>query len=276
MIFKKIIRRLRILHEDYLSRFFHEKCRISLDDIIIASFPRSGRTWVRFFIGSYIDYYYNLGIEVDWNNFTSLSPGYLCNKRDGLLLFPDHLPRVIFSHNKPIGRYFPKRKVVFLTRTFLDIVVSYYYFHKHRGKTYYKDLDINEFVMNVFNIKEATKRINYFSSQLESSKSTLIIPYERLRNKPEEEFRRLIMFTNYEYNEESFYAALEHSSFKSMREMEKKQKDLNSEEAYHTRKGSVQENSKLLDDETKTYVQNLLEKYLKGKLKDYYLGKHIE
>ena len=49
--------------DEYVARFFHYEKRITKDDIIFASFDKSGRTWVRFFVASYINDFYNKNKE---------------------------------------------------------------------------------------------------------------------------------------------------------------------------------------------------------------------
>lgn len=276
MSLDRIKKKLGVIYEDYVARIFHKECKIGPDDVIIASYPRSGRTWVRFFIGSYINHLYGLGIDVTWDNFAMLSPGYLCNERDGLLLFPKDVPRVIFSHNKPIGRYFPGRKVIYITRNFVDILVSYYFFHKHRESTQHIDLSVDDFVREEFNFPEAIDRLNYFSGQLEKAEAVLMMPYESMRTVPEHWFKKLLQFANYEYDQAAFQKALEHSSFSSMRRMEREQRGYGSEEKFHTRRGGFSEATNYLSEETIAYVQSLLYRNLRGILKEYYLGHGFE
>lgn len=132
-------------------------------------------------------------------------------------------------------------------------------------------MTLDEFVKNEMDLEEAIDRINYFSRQLEKAREVLIIPYEALRAAPEVWFRKLILFSNYEYDEASFYKALKHSSFDSMHKMERTQKGYESEEQFHTRKGAVNQASKYLDQGAMDYVRKLLEQKLHGMLKEYYL-----
>lgn len=270
---RNIKRKIKLINDDYIARLFHKECKIGPDDIIVCSFPKSGRTWVRFFVGAYISHLYELGIDAEWNNFVTLAPGPLCNKESGLFDFPKGIDRVIFSHNRYVGRHFAGRKVVYITRNLGDILVSFYFFHRNRNRAYYGEMTLDEFVRNEMDLDGAVDRINYFSRQLERARDVLIIPYESLRTTPETWFKKFILFTNYEYDEKAFYKALEYSSFSSMRKMEREQTEYDSEEQFHTRQGAVNKASNYLDPATIEYVQNMLVQNLQGRLKEYYLIK---
>ena len=270
-LLRRLLKKTSLINEDYIRRIYRKECWIRSDDTIIGSYPRSGRTWVRFFLGAYINHLYKLGLEVNWNNFAMLSPGYLCNERDGLLLFPKGIPRMIFSHNRPIGRYFPNRNVVFITRNFCNIMISVYYFQKHRQKKHLSKLDLREFITHEFDFDDAISRINYFSQQLEIAQDVLIMPYESMRKSPETWFKKLVLFSNYKFEEDAFERALKFSSFSSMKKMEQRQMRYESDEQYHTRKGEIDKPSSYLDEETIVFIENILENNLKGMLKEYYI-----
>ena len=99
----------------------------------------------------------------------------------------------------------------------------------------------------------------------------LIMPYESMRKSPVIWFKKLILFSNYSFEEDVFERALIYSSFSSMKKMEQRQMRYDSDEQYHTRKGEIDKPSSYLDEETIVYVQNILENNLKGMLKEYYV-----
>lgn len=258
-------------NEEIISRYLHPEKKITDDDVIFASFDKSGRTWVRFFIASYINDYYKLGYNVDWSNFVRLTPGPMY-KREELMLFPrTDLIKPIFSHRRTIGRFFPGRKVVYITRNFLDILVSFYFFHKNRNWNDLEDMDINQFAMSGFDLDEAINRINYFSRQLEEARDYLVIPYEELRKETDSTFRRIIEFTPYEYDEDVFKRAMEHSSFESMQKLELEGRNGVSIEKLHTRRGETNKYKEYLSDEVFSLITAQLDKKMTGVLKKYYL-----
>ncbi|HYW36230.1 MAG TPA: sulfotransferase domain-containing protein, partial [Balneolaceae bacterium] len=265
-------RKAKLFYQDYVAYHFYDKCRIRPDDVIIGSYQKSGRTWVRFFFGSYICHLYDLGYEVDWHNFTRLTPDRYCSQKE-LLGFPESVPhRVIFSHDKPIGRYFPDRDVIYITRKFTDILVSYYYFHKNRNRPQYAEYSLDEFALNKFHLKQAVLKLNYFSRQLEQARNLTIISYESLTSDPDKRFREMIEFSKHRFDADAFAKALERSSFESMRRLEEEQRGRDDEEGYHTRKGKSGEAKKELDADVSSAVNEFLKQNLSGILKPYYLG----
>jgi hypothetical protein len=268
---KSLKGRLSGFNDEYVARLFHYSHRITKKDIIFGSFDKSGRTWVRFFIAAYISRYYDLGIDVNWTNYIQLAPGTLF-KKEALLLFPTRkIVKPIFSHRRTIGRYFPGRKVVYITRNMLDILVSFYFYHKHRRWYDYNDVDVNEFVANRFDLDEAINRINYFSTQLRKAREFFLLPYEALRKEPETKFEELIMFTGYGYNEAVFHEALERSSFRSMQQMELGVSQSDSTEKLHVRQGGIYTYADYLNKDVICFVLDQLEQKLNGILKPFYI-----
>ena len=203
------------------------------------------------------------------NTFTTITPGYL--SRDLKRCIIGH-PRFIFSHDIEFGKYFRNRKVIYITRKFFDIIVSYYYYHCYRESGYFRNYSIDDFVMNIFDFKNTIKKINYFSRMLIKSKDHLIISYEELLNDDRANFRRIIDFSSLKYDYASFSEAIIMSKFNSMRKLELKNKKLINEKAFHMRKGRNGEGFKELNEKTRFYIYNILNDKLKGILKKYYIG----
>jgi hypothetical protein len=268
--------RLRGFYDDRIARLFYKPCQITKNDILFGSYQKSGRTWVRFFIAAYVNELYNLNLSIDWNNFTLLTPSAMCNGRDGLLAFPrEHAgdSRVIFSHNRDIGRFFPGKKVIYLTRNLSDAIISLYFFRKHRGVPGLWQTSIADFVRN-FDFKGAISLINYFSKQLDKASDRLLLSYEELKAKPRERFEEIIRFTNYDYDEKIFRMAMDFSSFDSMRKLEMQKKGFDSmpQEGFHTRRQEAGGHTAYLDDETIEFVRSRFRDGLTGILREHYLA----
>lgn len=238
-------------------------------DIFVGSFPKSGKTWVRFFIANYLTQYLHLNVNIDWNNFTIYAPGLLKYDPGALRKTPQQISRMIFSHNRPIAKYFPGRKVLFITRNMADIVVSYYHYHKTRKNPEYANYDIDTFAHHVFDISEAVERLNLFASMLQKSKDCLIIPYENLVADPQHQFRKIVDFSEWNYLDDIFEYALDRSSFENMKKLEnQKGKDDNS---YHVRKGKSNTAFEELRETTIEYINEFVENNLDSSVKPYYV-----
>lgn len=270
---QKIKSKFREIFEGKIVRLFCPKCKVKDDDLIFASYEKSGRTWVRFFVAEYINLTYNFGYDISWENFTKLTPSPLCNKRDGLLSFPKGMiPRPIFSHNAVVIPFIPHRKVVFISRNFFDIIVSKYFFMMHRNKKSLSKIDINTFIAKKFNYSKAFKKINSFSKAINKSSDYLIVSYEDLKKDPKKNFRRIIKFSDYPYNEKLIDEAIKNASFDSMHKKEVKEKKYKNKEAFHTRKGNVSGYHDYLTDDSIIFLKSKISNGLKGVLKNYFLG----
>lgn len=88
-------------------------------DIFLVSYPRSGNTWLRFVLGTYIS-----DKKVDWLNLERIFPDmYRCSEKF-LNSLPN--PRYIKSHH-PYDKRF--NKVIYVVRDPRDVVISYYYWN---------------------------------------------------------------------------------------------------------------------------------------------------
>ncbi|WP_280570266.1 sulfotransferase domain-containing protein [Chromohalobacter sp. 296-RDG] len=266
----KLYSKARTATEDFIVRPFRPKCWIGLESRIFGSFPKSGRTWVRFFWANYINELYNLGYEVDWKTMVELAPGPLCNHRTGLLDYPEGVPRLVFSHERRIQRYFKNHDVVFLTRKFTDIIISYYHYHKSRSfRNDVNEVSPDTFAREIFDIQSATKKINSFSKNLNFAHTVKFLRYEELRLNPDEQFKDLLQFLNVAYDQTAFSAALNNSSLDSMRALESD--NHNNENAFHARKGEIGASQQELGDETINYINQYLNKNLRKEIKNHYL-----
>ena len=132
-------------------------CKILPNDVLIASYAKSGRTWIRFFIANYLSNVIKIkNPEINWNNFASLTPSQYCNSSDGLLAVPyDNYPkdksRFIFSHDKYFGNFFAGNQVILLTRNIFDIILSSYHFNTYRANPKLANITLDEYALKVFN-----------------------------------------------------------------------------------------------------------------------------
>jgi len=215
----------------------------------------------------YINQYYKLKYDINWDNFNYLTPGPLFYY--GFKNYPKGLQKAIFSHDTIIGRFFRGRKVIFLTRNIFDIIVSYYFFHRNRDKDFYNNIEINDFALNYFDLKRTVNKLNYFANQLRKASDYKIIEYEKLLNDPNI-FYDIIKFSPFPYNEEIIKNAIDYASFNNMRELEKQKISENTQEKFHTRSGQSYKYKKYLNNNIIEQITNYLENNLHGIFKKYY------
>ena len=100
---------------------------LTADDIVFASFPKSGSTWMRFVLASVFT-----GEAVDFDTVTSASPPL--GQHVGARAVVEERGRLVKSHDLPrfVGPVRPR--VLYLVRDGRDVAVSYFHHRTRRGQ----------------------------------------------------------------------------------------------------------------------------------------------
>lgn len=108
-------------------------------DAFIASYPKSGRTWLRFILANYLNDRFDLGLRVDLQNMFRVLPNDGLSAERGLPAFTFRdipgMPLVVVSHARYQRGSFKRKGIIFLLRDPRDLMVSAYFHqtgHKHR------------------------------------------------------------------------------------------------------------------------------------------------
>ena len=181
---------------------------------ILVSYPKSGRTWVRYFLARYIEkrdgapFHDNLPAP-DWlcvtHDYFSSDDQMTCRKPYVLLKC---LPR---PEDHPI---------IWLIRDPRDVLVSWYYHNKYRHPIFKGTID--EFVDDGrFGIERQCtwlKKMAWFMDDHRNRKMTL--KYEAIHFDPAEQFGLLVTFLFGSIDYDAFHYALNAARFKSMQAFE--------------------------------------------------------
>ena len=185
-------------------------------DVFFVSFPKSGRTWVRYMISKYLEACFQN--EIAPENLFAFSK------------LKTEIPTMSFTHdgssNKPLNLnyndlksdksfYFDSRRVVLLVRDPRDVVVSYFH-HATARKKLFKG-SISDFIRSEnWGIRKNITFLNNWSSYLKNS-NLLLIRYEDFKIDPENNLKKIIDFLNIIYNPEFANEAIEVSHFDKMK-----------------------------------------------------------
>jgi hypothetical protein len=206
-----------------------EQCRkLARADVVIVSFGKSGRTWVRVLISRFYQVVYGL------------SPKLLLGF-DNMHRKNAAIPRIFLTHDNYIQDYsgnfdskrdFYDKRVILLVRSPQDTAVSQFFQWKFRMRARKKALNeypdhgaevgIFDFVMGSSGMPKIIDFMNLWANEREHIRDLLIVRYEDLRADTEGVFARIAKFLGAPDHPEAVREAVAYSSVENMRQLETK------------------------------------------------------
>ena len=200
-------------------------------DVVVVSFGKSGRTWLRVMVSHLFRVMYRLpeNAIMGFDNFHNLNRS---------------VPKVFFTHDNYIKDFtgdfnskqpFYDKRVVLLARDPRDVAVSQFFQWKFRIKPSKvtinnyppqgSDISLFDFVMgdNGGGMKAVTDYLNLWAAETDKVKAFHLLRYEDLRSNTREELRRLLDFMQVDATDAQVEAAVEYSSYENMKKMESKE-----------------------------------------------------
>jgi hypothetical protein len=238
----------------------------------LVSFPKSGRTWLRFIIANYLNLYFDLKIEVNLKTFFSIIPNDDIGKIKGIAGYKyvkdRRFPLILASH-KPLNRINNDNKKIVLLRNIYDVLVSDYFQHVYYLKRF--NGTISEFIR-----QENGSLFRYCEFINSVNKNDKIITYENMHKNIEAEVTKVLNFLGLEIDVAILKNSIELSSFENMKESEKENsiagrphKDGKYDEnSARVREGKVNNYHKYLTQSDIQYIDEVSEKLLTSKSKE--------
>ncbi len=200
-------------------------------DIVVVSFGKSGRTWLRVMVSHLFRVMYKLpeNAILGFDNFHNLNKS---------------VPKIFFTHDNYIKDFtgdfetkkpFYNKRVILLARDPRDVAVSQFFQWKFRIKPTKvainnyppmgTDISLFDFVTgdNGGSMKAVTDYLNLWAAEADKVQQFHMLRYEDLRAEPHRELRKLLDFMEVDATEEHVNAAVEYSSYENMKKMESKQ-----------------------------------------------------
>ncbi len=197
-------------------------------DVVIVSFGKSGRTWLRVMISHLFRVMYKLpeNAVLGFDNFHNLNR---------------EVPKTFFTHDNYIKDFtgdfdtktpFYNKQVVLLARDPRDVAVSQFFQWKFRVKSTKiainnypprgSDISLFDFVMgdNGGSMQAVTQYLNLWAREVNKIACFHLVRYEDLRARPREELRRILDFMDVDATEAQVNAAVDYSSYENMKKME--------------------------------------------------------
>ena len=200
-------------------------------DIVVVSFGKSGRTWLRVMISHLFRVMYRLpeNAILGFDNFHNLNKS---------------VPKIFFTHDNYIKDFtgdlsskqpFYDKRVVLLARDPRDVAVSQFFQWKFRIKPSKvainkyppqgSDITLFHFVMgdNGGGMRAVTEYLNLWAAEARKVNAFHLLRYEDLRTNTREELRKLLDFMQVDATDADVEAAVEYSSYENMKKMESKE-----------------------------------------------------
>ncbi len=220
-----------ILLEERKLRGVEQFDKLQKADIVVVSFGKSGRTWLRVMMSHLFRVMYGLpdNAILGFDNFHN---------------FNRAVPRIFFTHDNYIKDFtndfetkqpFYHKRVILLARDPRDVAVSQFFQWKFRIKPSKiainnypprgSDISLYDFIIgdNGGSMQAVSNYLNLWANEADKLDNFHLVRYEDLRAAPHRALRAMLDFMQVDASEENVAAAVEYSSYENMKKMEGKQ-----------------------------------------------------
>ncbi len=204
--------------------------KLNLTDIVIVSFGKSGRTWLRVMLSRVYQLMHGLPERylMGFDNYHHMNRS---------------VPRIFFTHDNYIKDYtghrdskvdFYDKKVALLARDPRDVAVSQFFQWQYRMKPNKKllnrypeegrDVSVFDFVMDPdAGLPKIIAFMNLWAREAPKLKGFMLVRYEDLRSNPAGTMEALLEFLDTPATKDQIAEAVEFGSYENMKKMEQKQ-----------------------------------------------------
>lgn len=214
--FKKSIKNslLKILHPTQ-SQFEFAPYQTRSDDVYLASFPKSGNTWVAFLIANAISEHLKLGMYANFFNIHFFVPDIHESRNVPIQPPFPPFPRIIKTHSPNNREY---HNILLLVRDPRDVMSSYYLYTKNQ---LIFDGDFSEFLRHPkYGIAAWQKHTESWLEKSGRHQNLQVFRYEDFAKDPAGELGRLFKILGFELTSEVLAKAAKLSDFENMKKLE--------------------------------------------------------
>lgn len=184
---------------------------LKAEDVFIASFPRSGNTWMRFVLADIF-----AGERISFRSVEEIMPGV--GHHEGAPGYARGGGRLIKTHEPWRPEY---RRGVYLVRDVRDVLMSYYRMHQSLQPDLALDTFVDRFVRGqVDGYGSWQDHVEGWLGAAGNGCDLLVIRYEDLRADPIPEFQKAAAFVGTEVDADRVQRALDDNSVENLRERE--------------------------------------------------------
>lgn len=231
-------------------------------DALLASYPKAGRTWLRFILANYLKMVVTPDQPADLHNMFTVLPNLAWDPERGIPAFAFRqsgaVPLIAVTHADPNRFLRPDCPIILMVRDPRDVMVSAYFHatrHKHRFSG-----NIDGFVRHpTLGLAALIRHLNTWSTVLPRHPHH-ILQYERLSAAPEAATDEVLGFLGIERDKALIARAVEAAKFGNMRKLEVERGipghdyDRSDTQALRTRRGRVGGFEKELSSRTAAWI----------------------
>lgn len=188
---------------------------LDVNDVILTSFPKSGNTWVRYFLCNLISLTEWNGEEVSFPRLDETMPEL---GRSNLLASWNHevIPRVVKTHKEYLP-LFRGCRAILLIRDPRDVMTSFFFYERGKAGSQV-NYTFSEFIRN------KDTGIRAWACHFKSWKpnANIIVKFEDLKEDDVGVFQELLSGINVDVNSETIKEAARRSRFEKMKRAEEK------------------------------------------------------
>lgn len=190
----------------------------------LISYPKSGRTWLRFILGKIWQLHYNINCNLDdiprvtQRKKSPKKIKYTHDKGSNFAQWVGYPRDIQTSKN-----HYRNHNVIILSRDPRDVVVSSYYHKIYREDCKNFKGSLSEYIRHKKGSLSCIIRfLNIWAQQRKIPKKFMLVRYEDLHNNIFNEINRIINFVQLQnIKDDNIEKAIEFASFKNMQTMEK-------------------------------------------------------
>ncbi|QEC68563.1 sulfotransferase domain-containing protein [Panacibacter ginsenosidivorans] len=239
-------------------------------DVFLVSFPKSGNTWVRFYLCNLLNNIPSLHFTdqpIDFKILDDIMPEL--GKNNLTVSWPyKGFPRIIKTHiaYKPV---LGKHRTILVVRDPRDVMVSYFKFEKTKSVSNFTGDNISAFIKNQkFGIEAWCK--HFLSWQRYTA---MIVKYEDLKERDINIFEEMNNFLSLSVDKNVFLKSVEQSRFENIKKIEESRgladpSKVNSNFKF-ARSGKTGQWKEMLSAEDLNYIKDTLNRYSINLYNDY-------
>ena len=185
---------------------------------LVAGYPKTGRTWVRYMLASALVEHYDLDLDVNLNNVYNIVPNDEAGRVPGqpAYAYDGTVPKIEMTHQRYVESEHQYVMKIFLMRDPRDIMVSHWLHNQNQRHQF--DGTLSDFIHDSkFGIDAFLDHLSSWAPKLNTKD---VVTYENMRSNPVGALKRIIDTLKVPISASEAAAAVSASSMDNMRQKE--------------------------------------------------------